>query len=90
MSYLLCCTCYDNLPMMDNNALVKESDIVAASSSIIIFANIGNFLASYLLILLTKISQNLQMEYPAMFITLILMVLLTVCSFIVKNRQRRV
>lgn len=76
--------------MMDNNVLVEEKDIVTASSSIIIFANIGNFLASYLLMLLTKLTSGFQIDYPAMFITLILMAILTIVAFVIKKNQKLV
>ncbi|HCX63836.1 MAG TPA: hypothetical protein DHN33_01315 [Eubacteriaceae bacterium] len=74
--------------MMDNNEMVEEKNIVAASSTIIIFTNIGNFLASYLLIFLTNISKSMQMDYPALFITIILMIILTLGGLIIKMNQK--
>ncbi|MFZ7134301.1 MAG: MFS transporter [Eubacteriales bacterium] len=73
--------------MMDNNKIIDPSKIAVASSVVIIFTNVGNFLASYFLILVNKLGANLTMPYPGVFITIILMVAMSVIWFIVRLKQ---
>ncbi|MFZ7121910.1 MAG: MFS transporter [Eubacteriaceae bacterium] len=73
--------------MMDNNKLITPDSITFSSSMVVVFMYIGNFLASYFLIVVGNIASNLNVAYPALFISVLLMAAMTILWFMVRWKQ---